>query len=130
MKIIFDTNILISAVIAHGCPKDIFALAIEKADIVLSEYILKELAEKLHKKIKFPASEIKLICEFLRKAAIMVNPSQNASISCSDINDIPILCLALESKADYLVTGDKVLLKKKKISNTMIVTARDMLRYM
>ena len=43
---------------------------------------------------------------------------------CKDPDDNPILAISLESKADYLVTGDKRdLLSMRGIGNTPIVTA-------
>jgi hypothetical protein len=47
---------------------------------------------------------------------------------CRDPDDNPILAIALESKADYLVTGDKRdLLSMQRIGLTPIITAAEFL---
>ncbi len=127
MKIIFDSNIIISAFIAQGCPKDIFALAVEKADIIISDYILDEVVNKLVKKLKFSQSEADLVLDYLARSTKKINLSKNISIDFPDAKDIPILQLAAESGAKYLITGDKLLLNKKKFNKTSIITARQAL---
>jgi len=130
MKVIFDSNIIISAFISQGCPKEVFGAAIEKADIIISDYILDEVHTKLVAKLKFPRSEADGVLEYLNRSTHKVNPSQKILIDFPDRNDIPILHLAAEAKAQYLVTGDKLLLSKKKFKGTRIVTAREMLKYL
>ena len=130
MKIVFDSNIIISAFIAHGCQKDVFALAVEKADIIISDYILHEVRDKLVAKLKFSSSDACLVVDFLQRSTRRVTPSENIVVDFPDARDIPILQLAAESNARYLVTGDKALLKRKKCKKTRIITAREALKYL
>lgn len=44
-----------------------------------------------------------------------------------DKGDIPILAAAVAARVDYLVTGDRGLLELKKVENTSIVRARELL---
>ena len=47
---------------------------------------------------------------------------------CNDPDDNPILAMALESKADFLVTGDKRdLLSMRRVGQTPIVSAAEFL---
>ena len=48
---------------------------------------------------------------------------------CNDPDDNPVLAMALESKADFLVTGDKRdLLSMRRVGETPIVTATAFLK--
>lgn len=47
---------------------------------------------------------------------------------CRDEKDNFLLALAIDSKADFLVTGDKDLLELKKIKGTRIVTIIDLIK--
>ncbi|HDY99887.1 MAG TPA: putative toxin-antitoxin system toxin component, PIN family [Nitrospirae bacterium] len=122
MKIIFDTNVLISAFIATGPAKDVFEYIIENHDVILSPYILKELREKLVGKLGFALEEYKEIKEMLTGSVIISVEKSGKIRSFSDKKDLPILNLCISVQADLLITGDKQIRKLKRIGNTKIVS--------
>ncbi|NOX20042.1 MAG: putative toxin-antitoxin system toxin component, PIN family [Nitrospirae bacterium] len=120
MRIVVDTNVLISAFIATGTCKDILEYAVETHEVIISPYILKELKEKLIEKLVFSTKDYRDIRDILQQHLTVVTEKKSLQ-SFPDKDDIPILNLCLTVKADILVTGDKELLKLRLIGNTKII---------
>jgi len=94
---------------------------------VVSDEMLKELSEVLSRprfRNIFTAERIKELFSLLDSYAIVVSPSQKVS-ACRDEKDNFLLEVALEGKADYLITGDEDLLVLNPFHNTKIVRAKD-----
>jgi len=54
MKVVLDTNVIVAAFATRGLCAAVFQLCLTKYRIVLSEYILSEVAEGLANKIRLP----------------------------------------------------------------------------
>ena len=72
MKVVLDTNVIVAAFAARGLCAAVFQLCLTKYRIVLSEYILSEVAEGLANKIRLPHVTVQEIIHFLREHAQMV----------------------------------------------------------
>lgn len=97
-------------------------------ETVSSREVLAELADVLsRRKFGLPESQVN---EFL---LIMAEKSTVATIAASpqvireDPDDNLILATALEGRADYVVSGDKHLLRLKEFEGVRIVTVSEML---
>ena len=127
MRIVFDTNVILSAFLTDGvCSK--LLIRARKRDFYLftSPFILKEVDRSLKKKFSASASEIKDVLVILAEATYgIVETPQTVSRVCRDIDDDHILACALEAKAHYLVTGDTDLLILKRYQKIKIITPRD-----
>lgn len=127
MKVVIDTNIWISYLIGtllHGLDERILSKEIK---IVVSEEMLKELSEVVTRpKFKniFTKKRIKALFSLLDNYAIVVSPTQKI-VACRDGKDNFLLEVALEGKADYLVTGDNDLLVLNPFQNIKIVKPKD-----
>jgi predicted nucleic acid-binding protein len=66
----------------------------------------------------------------LAHAAVVVSGTRSVSVSLRDPDDLLILAAAIESQADYLVTGDKELLHLKRFHAVHIITPSAFLRMM
>jgi len=113
MKIILDTNVLISGIFFSGPPYQILKAWQEgKIQIAVSKEILAEyyrVAEELSE--KFPSVEIFQILALFTIHAEMVN-IQGLEVSvCEDPDDNMFISCALGSKSKIIVSGDKHLLK-------------------
>ncbi len=113
MKIILDTNVLISGIFFSGPPYRILKAWKEgKIQIAVSKEILAEyhrVAEELSE--KFPSVEISQILALFTIHAEMVN-TQGLEVSvCEDPDDNMFISCALGSKSKIIVSGDKHLLK-------------------
>jgi len=125
-RIIVDTNIWISFLIGQELQNLKDLLVGERVKLVISDQLVTEIRtvtsrEKLKKyfepeKIEDLLTLIDLISEKVRIKKI--------DRVCRDPKDDFLLALAKQSKADYLVTGDKDLLEMKEFGGTKIVTAK------
>ncbi|MEK7110161.1 MAG: putative toxin-antitoxin system toxin component, PIN family [Patescibacteria group bacterium] len=130
IKAVLDTNILISALFFGGKPREIFDLILEKEFIgITSPYIIFELKDVLRRK-KFDIDEerIEEAVDLIKEYFEEVNLQTKLNLIKHNHPDNKILALAIDAKADYLITGDKQhLLPLKKIKKTKIVSAEEFL---
>jgi len=130
MRVILDTNVLISALISqHSQPNAIYrAWRAARLDLVTSEAQIDELKRvSRYPKLKtiLPPHRIGTVVNNLQHAivlgALSVLPEE---VGTNDPNDAFLLAMALAGNADYLVTGDSRagLLQRKNIGRTRIVT--------
>lgn len=126
-KIIVDTNIWIGFLIGKELHNLKDLIVNEKVKIITSEQLIKEL--KLvtsRKKLKKYFEEDK-VSDLLSLLDIIAEKIRIGKIDpiCRDPKDDFLLALAKESKANYLITGDKDLLHIKIYGRTKIVTAKE-----
>ncbi len=126
MRVVLDTNVLLSALISpHGTSDVIYrAWRTAKFDLVTSVMQLDE----LRRASRYP--KFKAILQPTR-VGTMINNLQHATVlkrltiaEADDPNDSFLLNMSIEGNADYLVTGDRRagLLKRKKVERTRILT--------
>ena len=122
MKVVFDTNIYISAfVIPGGNAEKAYLKAIDNNfDLYTSIAILTELANKLDKKFGWEKHKIEQLVKSISKLAIVYKSKPWLHVV-SDELDNRILECALQAGAEFIVTGDKHLLKLNKYENTEII---------
>ncbi|WP_421891722.1 putative toxin-antitoxin system toxin component, PIN family [Marinoscillum sp.] len=124
MKVFGDTNFLISAFATRGLSTDVLSLVITRHELIISEFVLQELSEKLRTKLKLPQGDIRDIELFLRTFTV-INPSEKSTYHLRDPDDEWVLAAALEAKSDVLITGDKDLLDENdSITELEILTPR------
>lgn len=128
MRVVLDTNIIISAVISpHGTPaKIIKAWQDRKFQLLISIEIFREIACVLErprlKKYNITDLRRKEILKVLYKYSVMTQGKLNVKVS-EDSNDDKFIVCAMEGNADYIVSGDIDLLKIKSHKNIDIITA-------
>ena len=130
IKIVLDTNILISAILFGGNPRKILSLIIDKKiQGFISPFIIFELKEVLRKKFNFSLEILEELEELIKEKFIIVYPKKNINLIKEVLADNIILECAIETKADFLISGDtKHILKLKKINKTKIVSANEFLK--
>lgn len=131
LKAVLDTNVLISSFASPaGIPGQIYnAWLEEKFVLVLSEYILNEFERIAISKLKFENRQVSEQLQFIRNGVQIVNPLPIIH----DLiypNDWPILGTALAGGADFLVTGDKRILKLAGFSAIPIITPVVFFKYL
>ena len=129
MRIVFDTNVLISAFIARGASSELFEHCLRNHDIVASRYILDEVDEVLGGKLGFPKREVQEVLGFLAGKLKLVEPELLDGPVSRDASDDPIIACAIASSADCLVTGDEDLLVLKKHEGIPIIRPSDFWRF-
>lgn len=126
MRVVLDTNVLLSALISpHGAPDIIYrAWRAAKFDIITSTTQL----EELRRASRYP--KFKAILQPAR-VGTMINNLQHAIVldrlnvtaEADDPNDAFLISMSIEGNADYLVTGDRRagLLQRGNIERTRIL---------
>ncbi len=122
IRVILDTNILISGIGFGGKPREILHLILDdKIDATTSPMLLAELEDVINKKFPKLAYGFALISKRIQDKFKIVNPKKSLLIS-RDEDDNRVLEAAFEGKCDYIITGDKDLLDLKIYKNIKIVT--------
>jgi putative PIN family toxin of toxin-antitoxin system len=128
MRVVFDTNIFISAFVIPGSQAENAVLRIiEGRDVLLlSKGILDELLTVLSTKFSRDKEEISRVAVILSEIAEWVVPSEKIKV----LNDDPdnrILECAVSGNADVIVTGDKQLLRLRGYEKTKIISLKEYL---
>ena len=128
-RVVFDTNIFISALIFGGNPRMCLELAKEgSVQLFSSRAILLELADKLRQKFDWKNDDIVDVIEGVATIATIVRPMQAIHLIKQDPADNRILECAQEARADFIISGDKKhLLSLKKFKKTQIISAKEFL---
>lgn len=110
MRIMIDTNILISIIIFDSIKlKKLLEIICSKHILVLSNYIIQELKMVVLKKFKDKENAIE---EFLLNLPFELEyfftmENELLDVNLRDKKDIPILYSAIASDVDIFITGDK-----------------------
>src|SRR3989344_4767878 len=128
-KVVFDTNIYISAVIFGGNPRSCLELARKgEVELFTSSAIILEISKKLKNKFKWKDEEVFEVIEGLSKFIKKVTPQEKLSVIKTDPTDNKILECAKEAKTDFIVSGDvKHLLSLKNFGKIKIVSTKQFL---
>lgn len=127
MKVVIDTNIWVSYLIGSLLQDLDEKILSKEIKVVVSEEVLKELSEVSSRpKFKniFTTKRMKELFSLLDGYAIVVSPSQKVN-ACRDEKDNFLLEVAIEGKADYLITGDEDLLVMKTFGSTEIIKPKE-----
>jgi putative PIN family toxin of toxin-antitoxin system len=125
MRVVLDTNVIVAAFATKGLCLDIFEVCLLDHSIIISEYILLEVKEKLIDKIHLPQSSANDIVNYLRDQAEVVIPEELHESVCRDKDDMNIIGTALSGNARFIITGDNDLLSLEKYKNVEILTPRE-----
>ncbi len=111
MRILLDTNVLISSVITQGACHELLGHSLRVHKVVASDFIREEFVTKLTMKFKFSKHEALSAAELIFQRVVFVVPMNVVVPGLKDKNDLPILGTALAGDCDLIITGDKELLK-------------------
>lgn len=128
-RIILDTNLWISFLITKNYSKLDQLLLDNKVAFLFSEELLAEFIDVSKRpKLKkyFSKKDIITMLELIQHH-IEVIEVKTIVKKCRDEKDNFLLGLAIDGKANYLITGDKDLLDLGKIKQTKIITIREYL---
>ncbi len=129
MRVVLDTNVLISGIFFSGLPSKILTHW-RKGDFiaVISEPIIFEytrVAEEISK--KFPKIDISEILELFIMNSEIIDTSNLGITACEDPDDNKFLECAIAGKCKLIVSGDKHLLKLNPYRDVEILKPREFL---
>ena len=125
MRVFLDTNIIVSAFTTRGLCADLFRDILAAHTLVTSDYILSETQDVLTRRFKVPEDTVIEMIALLRKQEITIRPATVPQIAIRDLDDLPVLAAAIESKADYLVSGDRDITSLFPLKEIKIATPRE-----
>jgi uncharacterized protein len=131
VRVVIDTNVLISATFWPGKPKQLLnQVRRGTIDFLTSEILLVELKEVLtrdDKPFKLSEEEAQHVLAAVLDIAEIVEP-HSVVTRCRDEADNRVLECAVDGQADWIITGDRDLLDLKSFEGIKIVTVADFLR--
>jgi len=128
MRVVLDTNVVISATLIKGGNEDRILRAWQRGELqlVLSPQILEEMGrvlfyERIRKFRWMDDADLVALLQILAAESVLV-PGRLKVKASRDPADDKFLAAAVEGKAEYVVTGDKDLLVLKAYRRVEIVT--------
>lgn len=123
MRVVLDTNVIISALLFDGLPEHlVLSTLLGSNQLVLSQYIITETTHVLESKFSVKPTSQDLLQQILGEAKVIYfQPFLNIL---TDEPDNRVLETAVKGDARYLVTGDKLLLELQKYKAVQIVGVR------
>jgi len=128
MRVVFDTNIFISAFVIPGslAEKAILKIIEEKDSLLISTDIIKEVLSVLSSKFGRDREGLSHVAVTLSELAELVKPARRVKIL-KDEPDNRILECAIYGEADLLVTGDKKILQLRAHKGVKIISLKEYL---
>ena len=125
MRVVLDTNVIISALNFPGNERLVLELALRgRFEFFLSFFIMEELAGVLTRKFGWDEERTNQAILTLENAAVVIEPPRLKEVIEGGHADNRVLECAVAANADYLVTGDRRhLLPLEEHRGTQIVNA-------
>jgi putative PIN family toxin of toxin-antitoxin system len=135
LKLVLDTNTLVSAFFWKGYEEKLFRKIEQgKSLLFISQEIIKEIEDVINRP-KFKQVMInanltydQIIQKIISIAHLIIGPKLHITIIEKDPADNKILECAVNSKVNYIVSGDKHLLKLKEYKGIKIVKTKEVLK--
>lgn len=128
LRVVVDTNVLVSATIVQGKQFEILKLAkLGKIRLTISPEIIKEFEEVISRE-RFGFSKEQSISNATKQIleiAEIVIPQHKVNIVKDDPDDNIVVECAIESNADIIISGDAHLLELKRYKNIQIINATE-----
>lgn len=124
LRVVLDTNVLISAILFGGKPRQVLEKAISREiQLCISESILEELqGVLLRPKFDYTPEAVQIILTEIISISDFVNPLKTLRVVSEDAEDNRILECAVEAEANFLITGDIHLLRLRRYRGVKILS--------
>lgn len=125
MKILLDTNVIISGFISQGYTFDVIKDAIFRHELYYTEYLLKEVQKNLSTKFVLSDKATAYIIYTIEKHFIKGKAANTVEDVCRDTKDNQVLADAVTNNIEVIVTGDNDLLELKSYREIKIILPKD-----
>jgi len=128
MKVVFDTNIFISALVIPGgqAEKAIRRITEGTDTLLISKPIIGEILSVLSRKFSRDSEALSRVAVFLSDLATIVHPAKRIHVLADEADNRVIEC-AVGGRADAIVTGDKEMLDLKEYLRIRIISLKEYL---
>lgn len=125
MKVVFDTNILVSAILWRGTPyRCLLAIRAGLAELILSPPIVEEFRGVLSKKFAMAGKDAEENIAVVRESSSLIDIPGTLRVVMDDPDDDKFVETALVAGAQWLVSGDKHLLRLGDYRGIKVISAR------
>jgi len=124
VRVLLDTNVLVSAVATRGLCADVFRAVLAVHELVTCAKVLQEVRRILRIKFGVPEQLIAEYLELIGQEAIMAESEDLSDLPIQDKDDVEIVAAAISARAEVLVTGDHELQSPKNIGQLRIISPR------
>lgn len=131
MRVVVDTNVLVSALLVpNSRPADVLKqFRDEKWSLAISGTLIEEYGRVLRrKKFGLPLHDVDSLLQTIEARSIRVIPSKHFDLIADDPADNELIDVAVESKANFIVSGDSHLLSLGNFHGVSIVSPAEFLR--
>lgn len=130
MRVVVDTNVLVSGIFFAGTPGRILDASIDgQFELVASPEILEEylrVVERLER--QFPLLDARPILDLVVRGCHLVDPTPIDPSACDDPDDLKFLACALAGSSPCIISGDRALLRASGYSGIEVMTPRTFAR--
>ena len=129
-KLVLDSNVLISAIVFGGKPREILDLAVKgRVEVAISNAILDEIIAVLGgKKFQYPERIVRALVSEIEDLADLVEPGDRINAIRDDPEDNRVLECAVASGSSFIVSGDSHLLALRVFDQIGIMNPDEFLR--
>lgn len=129
VKVVPDSNVWISAFNFGGVPRRVIEMgANSEIQLTISDDILSEIRRVQEEKFKWSPKRLQYWQDDILTFTEKVETGQRVDVISDDPTDNRILECAVAAAADYIITGDKHLLRLLAFVNTQIIRPADLPR--
>jgi len=124
MKVVIDTNVLVSAILKNRTPESVilFVAANDDMEWIVSPEIMKEYREVLSRpKFSLPPELLAHWFEMLERFTVFCHVGFEIDFP-RDRKDAKFLSCAIASGADFLITGDQDFTQAQRLISTTILS--------
>lgn len=124
MRLVLDTNVIISALLFDGLPEKLLISTLSGAhELILSPYIIGETTRILESRFEVHPTNLNLLQQLLHESEVVYFEPFLHVIT--DEPDNRILETAIKGRAKYLVTGDKLILSLGQYDSIKIISIKE-----
>lgn len=131
LRAVLDTNVLLSALIGTGKPRELWRVAVErKFVVIISKELFAEFLSVVERE-KFRTVRKGTVGRFvsqLIRISTMAVIKSSYKVVLEDPDDDMVINTAYSGNADYIVTGDSHLLEMGKFRNIKIISIGSFLK--
>ena len=124
MKVVIDTNVLLSAALKDRDPETVILFVVSRPDFtwIASKEIIAEYRDVLGREKFALSEEIKQNWFSVLESIIEIVPTESSLEFPRDQKDAKFIACAISSGADFLISGDKDFSEAKKLLSTSILS--------
>jgi putative PIN family toxin of toxin-antitoxin system len=124
MRVLLDTNVIVSAVTTRGLCADVFRIVLAAHELVTCAQVLQEVRRILSMKFGVPEPLVAEYLELIGQDAIVAEFEGLPDLPIQDQDDAAIVAAAIGARAEVLVTGDHELQSLRNIGEVRIISPR------